>query len=75
MLIRNEFWNCEKPKSTPNPGIFYFSFFYKSIILFKDKGNSVDNIVITSYGARWVLEILKRSLCKVYDYLITMLYT
>ena len=38
------------------------------------RGNTVSNIVITKYGARWVLEILGASLYKVYDYLTTMLY-
>ena len=37
--------------------------------------NIVNNIVITMYGASWVFEILGESLCKVYDYLTTMLYT
>ena len=38
-------------------------------------GNIVNNIVITMYGARWVHEILRGLLCKVYDCLTTMLYT
>ena len=39
------------------------------------RGNRVSNIVITVYGARWVLEILGGSLYKVYDCLMTILYT
>ena len=38
-------------------------------------GNIVKNIMITMYGARWVLKILGGTLCKVYDCLTTMLYT
>ena len=38
-------------------------------------GNAVSNIVVTMYGARWVLEISEGTLCKVYDCLTTMLYT
>ena len=38
-------------------------------------GNVVDNIVITLYGARWVLEISGGALCKMCDCLNTMLYT
>ena len=34
----------------------------------------VNNMVITSHCARWVLEISAGALCKVYDYLNTMLY-
>ena len=37
-------------------------------------GNVVDHIVITMYGARWVLELSGGSLCKLYNCLITMLY-
>ena len=35
---------------------------------------NIVNIVITTYGARWVLEIPGRTLCGEYDYLATMLY-
>ena len=38
-------------------------------------GNIVNNIVITMYGARWVLEISGGTLCKVYDCLTIMWYT
>ena len=37
--------------------------------------NIVNNIVGTVDGARWVVEISGGTLCKVYDYLSTMLYT
>ena len=37
--------------------------------------NMANNIVITMYGARWVLEILGGTHCKVYNSLNTMLYT
>ena len=37
-------------------------------------GNVV-NTVITMYGVRWVLEILGGTLCKVYAWLTTTLYT
>ena len=37
-------------------------------------GNIVGNIVIHVYGARWVLETSGGTLCKLYDYLTTMLY-
>ena len=39
--------------------------------------NTVINVVITVYGARWVwvVEILGGSLCKIYDYLTTTLCT
>ena len=38
-------------------------------------GNIVNDILITMYGTRQVLEILVGILCKVYDSLTTMLYT
>ena len=38
-------------------------------------GRIVNNIVLTMYVARWVLEISREILCKVYDHLTTMLYT
>ena len=38
-------------------------------------GNIVNNIVKTMCGARWVLEISGGALRKVYDHLITLLYT
>ena len=34
--------------------------------------NTVDNMVITVYTARWVLETSKGTICKVYDCLTTM---
>ena len=37
-------------------------------------GNIVSNIVMTMYGVRWVLEILRGPLCKVPDGITTMLY-
>ena len=37
--------------------------------------NIVTNVVITTPGARWVLEISEGSLCKVCDCPTTMLYT
>ena len=37
--------------------------------------NTVKNIVITMYGARWVLEILVVTFYKVYHCLATMVYT
>ena len=37
--------------------------------------NIVDDNVITIYGARWVFEISGGPLCKVHDYLTTVLYT
>ena len=37
--------------------------------------NVVNNTVITMYGARWVPEIMRGSLCKIYDCLNTLLYT
>ena len=36
-------------------------------------GDVVDNIVITMYGARWVLKISGGTLSKIYDCLTTML--
>ena len=30
-------------------------------------GNIVNNIIVTMYSAKWVLEILGEQLCKVYD--------
>ena len=38
-------------------------------------GNTVNNVVVDMCGARWELEISRETLCKVYDYLTTMLYT
>ena len=38
-------------------------------------GNTVNTIVITRYGARWVLKTSQGRLCKVDDCLTTMLYT
>ena len=35
-------------------------------------GNTVNNIVITTYSARWVLEILGGTLYKVHDCLTTV---
>ena len=37
--------------------------------------NIVSNIVTTLYVARWVLDLLRGTICKVCDCLITMLYT
>ena len=36
-------------------------------------GNTVNNIVVTMFGARWALEILGGSFCKVHGCLTTML--
>ena len=38
-------------------------------------GNIVNIIVVTMYGARWVLELSGETLHKVYDCLTTMLYS
>lgn len=38
-------------------------------------GNTVNNTVITMYRVRWVLGLPGRTLCKVYECLVTMLYT
>ena len=38
-------------------------------------GGVVNSSIISMYVVRWVLDLLWRSLCKVYEYLITMLYT
>ena len=38
-------------------------------------GDTVNNIVIAVCGARWVLEISGGTICKVYDWLTTMLHT
>ena len=38
-------------------------------------GSIVSNTVITMCGARWVLEMLRRALYKVYDHLTIKLYT
>ena len=38
-------------------------------------GNTVSNIIITVWCASWALELSGETLCKVYDYLTTMLYT
>ena len=38
-------------------------------------GNIVNNTVIATYGAKWVLDLLGGPLCKVHDYLTTILYT
>ena len=38
-------------------------------------GNIISNIVVTMYGAKWVLEILGGTLCKVYDCLTIRLCT
>ena len=38
-------------------------------------GNLVSNITVTMYTARWVLEISRGTLYKVYDCVTTMLYT
>ena len=54
---------------------------YKLVVTNQSQGhkygirNIVNNIVITMYGARQVLEISRESLSKVYDCLTTMLYT
>ena len=37
--------------------------------------NIVHNIVTTMHGARWVLTISGKTLCKVNNFLIAMLYT
>ena len=37
------------------------------------RGNSVKTTVITMYNAKWVLEILGGTLCKVHDCLTMML--
>ena len=39
------------------------------------KSYVVNNIAMTMYGSSWVLEISGGTLCKVYDYLNTVLYT
>ena len=36
-------------------------------------GNIISNIVITMYGASWVLEVSSIPLCKIYDCLTTIL--
>ena len=36
-------------------------------------GNIVNHIVVTMYGAKWVLELSGGSLCKLYNYLTTKL--
>ena len=38
-------------------------------------GNIVNNIVITMYGARWVLDLFGGPFCKLYKYLTAMLFT
>ena len=37
-------------------------------------GNIVNYIVVTMYGARWILELLRGTLSKVYDCLTATLY-
>ena len=38
-------------------------------------GHIINNIVVSMYGASWVLEISRGTLYKVYDCLTTTLYT
>ena len=38
-------------------------------------GNTVNSIVITLYGARWILEISGGTFCKVYYHLSIILHT
>lgn len=36
---------------------------------------TASNVVITTYGVKWVRDLLRRSFCKAYKYLTAMLYT
>ena len=38
-------------------------------------GNTVNDIAITMHSARWVVQILRGTLCKIYNCLTTMPYT
>ena len=37
-------------------------------------GKRVSNIVMTMYGAGWIIEILRCTICRIYDCLATVLY-